>query len=210
MAWYCSEIFFLNCSLSWVVAASYWPKILFWIMTAVVNGARTVFLTFLKIIHFWLENSGWNQKNEFLDDFCFIWHPTLSQEYKSNGMKWFEGPLIQCARDPPILGIFFCLKKNTLEEGIVLFTNETFTNTRRTTWSKKVKNYIYFYLGLMYICQFEQQFWQMVIIGQKYQIWFLRFRSKRLVSWKLHCTWFVWKWAVNICSVSQDLTLLIS
>ena len=35
-------------------------------------------------------------KNEFLIDFCFIWHPTWPQERESNVMKWFGGYLIQC------------------------------------------------------------------------------------------------------------------
>ena len=59
--------FFLNCSRSWVVAAAYWPKIFFWIITAVVNGAPTVFFTIFCIFltfsdHFSLWNHliSWN------------------------------------------------------------------------------------------------------------------------------------------------------
>ena len=36
------------------------------------------------------------RKNEFLEDFRFIWYPTCPQERESNGMKWFGGHLIQC------------------------------------------------------------------------------------------------------------------
>ena len=43
------------------------------------------------------------KKNEFLDDFHFIWHPTWPQECNPNGLKWFEGYLIQCASSSLIL-----------------------------------------------------------------------------------------------------------
>ena len=67
------------------------------------------FLTYFG--RFWrLFNSDWKvaaetKKNEFLDDFRFIWHPTWPQECDSNGLKWFEGYLIQCALEPSKNGI---------------------------------------------------------------------------------------------------------
>ena len=55
-------------------------------------------------------------KNEFLEDFGFIWHLAWPQGSESSGMKWFGGHLIQCDLQLPDLAGSFqkwtqCYKK---------------------------------------------------------------------------------------------------